>query len=1046
MRKKITYSNFKYLGFTIFFLLSGLTGSAQSVSTVKGKITDAKQLPLPGVSVVVKNTTRGVVSDSLGNYAINVPGKTDTLVFTFIGSVKQQIAVKGKHIIDVVMLDDDNSLKEVVVVAYGQQKKESMVSSITAINPKELKGPTSNLTTMLAGRLAGLISYQRSGEPGADNASFFIRGVGTFGSGKIDPLILIDGMESTTNSLAQLQPDDIAGFSILKDAAASSLYGARGANGVILVTTKLGKSGDTKFDVRFENNLSSNTENFRLANNITYMNLANEAVLTRNPVAPLPYSQNKIDNTIAGNNSLLYPNNNWINLLIKPYTLDQRVNMNVTGGGKAAQYYISGTFNQDNGVLKTVDNSNFSNNIDLKHYQIRSNVTIKMTPTTDATVRTSGDIEDYNGPVGGGGAVFQSALNANPVLFPAVFPASALPGVHHPLFGNASLGTNGQTYSNPYASMVSGFQQYNSSVLNVQLELKQDLKGITQGLSASMMVYTQRYSYFALSRQYNPFYYAANPSATDAKGYTLSLLNEATATEYLNYAEGSKLVNTTTYGQAAINYNRTFGKNEVSGLLVGIEQDFLNGNAGDLQSSLPARNQGVSGRLTYGYDKRYLFETNFGYNGSEKFAANNRYGFFPSAGVAWNISNEKFFKPLSKVVTSLKLRATYGLVGNDQIGLASDRFFYLSNVNLADPNNAYTFGSNYANTKNGVSISRYANDQITWEKSRKANVGMDIGLLGDFNIIIDAYKEHRSNILMVRNTLPTTLGLTAPVEANVGAAESRGIEGSLDYNKSFGSSWLQLRGTFTYATSKLLVNEEPDYPANELYLSQVGQSLGQSYGLIAERLFIDDEDVKNSPKQAFGETRGGDIKYRDLNGDGQITAADMVPLGYPTTPEIIYGFGFSFGYKNFDISSFFQGSARSSFFIDPKAISPFILNGTGGQNGLLDAIAKDHWSEDNRNSYALWPRLSSTLNANDDQPSSWWLRDGSFLRLKTVEIGYSLKETALKKFHISSLRFYANGSNLFLISSFKLWDPEQGSNGLGYPIQKVFNLGVTIHF
>ena len=775
------------------------------------------------------------------------------------------------------------------------------------------------------------------------------------------------------------------------------------------------------------------------------MKLANEAALTRNPLAPLPYTQNKIDNTQAGNNPLLYPSNNWIGQLIKNYTNNQRLNLNLSGGVNRAQYYIAGTINQDNGVLKAQTGNNFNNNVSLKSYEIRSNINVKLTSSTEAILRTSGDFDDYNGPVGGGGQVFNSALNANPVLFPATFPASDLPLVKHPLYGNAPRGSNGEVYDNPYADMVSGFQQYATSTLNVQLELKQDLKFITEGLSARGMVYTQRYSYFTVSRQYNPFYYAASPSIIDPKGYTLSLLNEKTATEYLNYNEGTKTVNTTTYGELALNYNRTFNKvHNVSGLLIGIQRNYLTGNAGDLQSSLPFRNQGVSGRLTYGYDNRYLFETNFGYNGSERFAKNNRFGFFPSVGVAWNVSNEKFFAGLSKTINNLKFRATYGLVGNDQIGNVNDRFFYLSNVNLNDGTYGSYFGENYAYNRPGVSISRYANDGITWEKAKKINLGMDLGLFDALNITIDAYKERRSNILMQRAYIPTTLGLTAPVSANVGVAEGKGVDVAMDYNKNFGNAWLQMRGTFTYAASKLLVNEEPAYPANMQYLSRVGQSLGEVYGLVAERLFVDDQDVKNSPKQNYGEVRGGDIKYRDLNGDGQITDLDMINgLGYPTTPEIIYGFGFSFGYKNFDISTFFQGSARSSFFIDPNAISPFVANGAY-QHGLLDVIAKDHWSEDNRNLYALWPRLGLTENTNNNEPSNWWMRNGAFLRMKTAEIGYNIKERTLKKFHISSLRIYANGTNLFLISAFKLWDPEQGSNGLGYPVQKVFNVGINV--
>lgn len=1019
--------------------------NAQSSSfTIKGKVTDQAGKGLPGVSVLLKNSKTGATTDSIGSYTITVPETKGTLIFSFVGFVGEEEEIKERNQIDVVLKDNQNELGEVVVVAYGHQKKESMVSSITTINPKELKGPTSNLTTMLAGRLSGVIAYQRSGEPGADNAQFFIRGITSFGSGKVDPLILIDGMESTPTALARLQPDDVAGFSVLKDAAASSLYGARGANGVVLVTTKTGSDGKTKFNFRLENSISTNTQNFKLADNITYMRLANEAVLTRNPIGVLPYSQNKIDHTIAGDNPLLYPNNDWVGLLIKDYTMNQRFNFNMNGGGKAAQYYISGTVNQDNGVLKTNKQNNFNNNINLKSYEIRSNVNVKLTPTTDGAVKTSGSFDDYNGPIGGGGAIFKSALTSNPVLFPAIFPASDMPRVKHPLFGNAVLAED-RFYNNPYASMVSGFQEYNTSTLNVQLEIKQDFNFLTKGLTGRLMAYTQRYSYFTLSRQYNPFFYQATPTNANNNGYNLSLLNEKTATEYLNYNEGAKIVNTNTYGEAALNYNRTFGeKHNFGGMLITIIRNYLNGNAGNLQASLPFRNQGLSGRFTYDYDNRYLLETNFGYNGSERFAKKQRFGFFPSIGVGWNIGNEAFFKPIAQAITKLKLRATYGLAGNDQIGKPEDRFFYLSDVNLNNAGRGAFFGEDYGYSRPGVSVSRYANDEITWEKGNTTNIGLDLSILNSLNIVVEVYKQRRSNILMERVYIPTTVGLEPKISANVGKAEGKGIDISMDYHRNFGNAWLQARGTFTYATSKLLVNEEPDYPDNMYYLSRVGHSLAQNYGFIAERLFVDDDDVKSSPRQNFGEVRGGDIKYRDLNGDGEITNLDMINgLGHPVTPEITYGAGFSLGYKNLDISAFFQGSGRSSLFIDPAAISPFILK-EGMQNGLLDVIAKDHWSEDNNNLYAFWPRLSSTVNENNNKPSNWWMRNGSFLRLKTVEIGYNFQDTMLKKMRISGLRFYANGSNLFLLSAFKMWDPEQGGNGLGYPLQKVFNIGVNV--
>lgn len=1014
--------------------------------TIKGMVKDAGGLGVPGVSVMLKNSRVGTVTSKTGNYTLKVKSDGGSLIFSFIGYTKKEIKIEGRTQIDVVLTEDKGDLDEVVVVAYGQQKKESLVSSITTINPKELKGPTSNLTTMLAGRVSGMIAYQRSGEPGRDNASFFIRGVGSFGSGKIDPLILIDGMESTPNILARIQPDDIASFSVLKDAAAASLYGARGANGVVLVTTKVGAEGKTTFNFRAENSISSNTQNFKLADNITYMKLANEAVLTRRPGDDVPYRQDKIDHTMAGDNPYLYPNNDWVGLLIKDYTSNQRFNFNMSGGSKAARYYISGTFNQDNGVLKSNEKNNFDNNVNLKNYEIRSNVDVLLTPTTQGAVKVSGNFEDFNGPIGGGDAIFKSALTSNPVLFPAVFPPSDLPDIKHPLFGNANIGSSDSFYNNPYAAMVSGFQQRNTSTLNVQLELKQDFKFITEGLAARLMAFTRRYSYFDVSRQYSPFYYSAIPSNSSEKGYDLSILNEKTGTEYLNYKEGAKTVNTTAHLEASLNYNRTFGqKHEIGALLITIMRNYLNGNAGSLQASLPFRNQGLSGRFTYGYDSRYMLEANFGYNGSERFAKNHRFGFFPSVGVAWNAHNEKFLKPLAGTLNKLKFRATYGLVGMDEIGNPNDRFFYLSDVDLNSADRSAFFGEDYGYKRNGVAMKRYQNLEITWEKVETLNIGMDMGLFNALNIVVDAYKNHRTNIFSQRYFIPSTMGLTPAISANVGVAEVKGVDVAMDYNKSFGKFWLQGRGTFTFATSTRLVNEEPSYPDHMKQLSVVGQSIDQYYGYIAERLFVDDEDVRNSPRQTgFGEVRGGDIKYRDLSGDGEINDLDRVNgMGYPTRPEITYGFGFSAGYKGFDVSAFFQGSARSSLFIDPKAITPFAMNGNM-QNGLLKVIADDHWSEDNNNLYAFWPRLSPNISVNNTQPSNWWMRNGSFLRLKTVEIGYNMNSQLVRKMGLGGLRLYANGSNLFVISGFKMWDPELGGNGLGYPVQKVFNVGINV--
>ncbi|RGN40289.1 SusC/RagA family TonB-linked outer membrane protein [Bacteroides oleiciplenus] len=1037
-------------------VISGIQRSLQSSGIkITGVITDYYKEPIPGATVRIKGTSNGTISNQNGEYTITVPDESAILQISFIGYQDQEVAVKGRKIIPVVLNESATDLDEVVVVGFGTQKKESLVSSISTIKVTELKGPTSNLTTMLSGKIAGVISYQRSGEPGKDDASFFVRGVGSFGAGKVNPLILIDGIESTTTDLSRLQPDDISDFSVLKDATSAAVYGARGANGVILVNTKQGIDGKTRFNFRAENSISTNTHDLKLADNITYMRLANEATLTRNPLGALPYSQTKIDYTKAGTNPYLYPSNNWIDELIKPYTMNQRYNLNVSGGGKIAKYYLAGTFNIDNGNLRNNKINSFDNNIKLKNYSIRSNTNLQLTRTTEAIVRVYGQFDDYSGPIGGGETIYNAALWANPVAFPAYYPSSYSPYTTHPMFGSDLVpGTTSTLYVNPYAKMVSGYQQYNTSTFQAQIEFKQNFDFILPGLSMRVMGYTQRYSYFDTSRNYNPFYYTAYE--IDGTTY-LNALNDGsstsigtTGTEYLSYSEGAKQVSSTYYGEAALNYNHTFkDKHAVSGMLIGLIRHSIVGNAGSLEASLPARNLGLSGRFTYTYDQRYLTEFNFGYNGSERFSKNNRWGFFPSIGLGWIISHENFFEPLSNVFSNFKIRGSYGLIGNDQIGNSKDRFFYMSNVNLSDSGKGYTFGEEFSYWRPGVSTSRYANYQIGWEESRQMNLGLDFTLF-DLNATIDIYQQKRSNILMGRSYIPGTMGLQAGISANVGKAESQGIDIALDYNKSFNNkTWATLRANFTYATSKVTVYDEPNYADNEWYRSHVGYPINQAWGYIAERLFVDEEEVANSPRQNFSGTYGaGDIKYRDVNGDGQITSADMVPIGYPTNPEINYGFGGTLGYKQFDFSFFFQGSARSSFFIDPTNISPFLsrtISGEAGyQNGLLKVVADDHWSEDNRNLYAFFPRLSNTSVENNMQQSTWWLRDGSFLRLKSLEIGYNVPEIALKKVGLSNIRIYLNASNIFVISGFKLWDPEMGGKGLGYPIQRTFNIGINL--
>ncbi|MDA9550869.1 TonB-dependent receptor, partial [Flavobacteriaceae bacterium] len=1015
---------------------------------ISGVVNDSYGNPIPGVNILQETQkSNGTVTDFDGNFTISVSGES-MLIFSYVGFITKKVDPKDNNL-EVILEEDLLGLDEVTVVAYGTQKKASVIAAVTSINPEELRVPTSNLTSSIAGRVAGVISYQRSGEPGRDNAEFFIRGVSTFGYAR-SPLILIDGIETTSTDLARLQPDDIASFSIMKDATATALYGARGANGVILVTTKEGKEGVVKINVRYEKAYSAPTKSLEIADPVTYMTLHNEALATRNPLGGRIYSLEKILISKDPNRNIMaYPTVNWFDELLEDYTLNSRFNFNVSGGGKVARYYLAATVNTDNGNLKIDPQNNFNNNINFKRISLRSNVNVNLTSTTEVALKFNGNFDDYIGPLDGGAAIYQKAMQTNPVLYPRFYePDLQFQNSTHILFGN--YGQFGD-YLNPYADMIRGYKDESYNNFLATVEVKQDLGFIAEGLNARILGNTSRYSFYNLERKYNPFYYTLGNYDFQSDQYTLIALNPNQGTEYLEYNEGNKVITNATYFEASLNYNTTIDDiHEISGMIIGISRELKYANAGDLQRSLPYRNLGVSGRFTYAYDERYFSEFNFGYNGSERFAKSERFGFFPSFGFGWYMSNEDFMSSTSDVITKLKLKSTYGLVGNDQIGSAEDRFFYISQVNLNDGSMGAPFGNEFSNYINGVSIDRYANDQITWEKAKMLNVGFELGLFNKVDIQADYFTEYRSNILMDRAQVPASMGLQSPIRANVGEASSKGFEMSLDYKDNITNDFfVAVRANFSFATSKYEVFEELDYVSAGLpWRSRIGLNLSQPFGYIAERLFIDEADIANSPIQTFGDYMAGDIKYKDINNDGIIDINDEVPIGYPTTPEIIYGFGTSASYRNFDFSFFFQGSARSSFFVDAYNTSPFIdTSGSAiGNNALLSAWANDHWSENDRNLYASWPRLSDQLIDNNNRNSTWWLRDGAFLRLKSIEFGYSFADKLTEKLGFSAGRVYVSGTNLLTFSKFKLWDIEMGGNGLGYPIQKGANLGLNINF
>lgn len=1010
----------------------------QNRRPISGVVVDGNNDPLPGVTVMVPSRQGGVITDVDGAYTIEA-ATGEELRFQFLGMKTVTIEVGSGTIYNVQLLEDVEMLDEVTVTAFATQKKESVVSSIETISPSELKVPSSNLTTALAGRLAGVISYQRSGEPGADNAQFFVRGVTTFGYAS-SPLILLDGFEVDANALARVDPDNIASFSVLKDATSAALYGSKGANGVIMVTTKKGQAGAPKISFRVEGRLSTPTKVQKTVDGITYMNLYNQAQFNDNPLLEPYYNAQKIQNTMEGLNEYAYPNINWYDEMFNSNAFNQYYNFNVSGGGSVVRYYLAVSYNKEEGILKNNRLNNFKNNIDIDRFNILANITMDLTPTTVFDINMNSIFENYTGPLDNTDDVFKSVMNSNPVEFPKFYlPDEDHAYVKHTLFGSDATGS----MMNPFAQMVRGYKDGSTGRITSQFSLDQNLDALTEGLMARGKVSIKSDSYHESKRSYTPYLY--NIKNYDAFNDTYVLQEVRRGTDALGDPEQWRDGVFRLYLEGGLTYARRFaGVHDVSGLLIYTQEEIKNtsGNPGSIQRTLPQRLQGMRARFNYGFDDRYLAEMSLTYTGSEKFANDHRWGIFPAMGVGYILSNESYWEPLQDVMPMFKLKYSLGMVGNDQIAGPEDRFFFLSDI---DPGSwGYRWGRNFNSSYGGFNINRYANPQITWEIAVKQNVGFEMDLFKNraLKVIVEYFTENREQIYQARANLPETMGLTSNVYGNVGEVKSAGWDGSIDLNHSFNKDlWISGRFNFTYAHNEIIENEEPEYRWS--YLSNIGWPIDTWKGYIAERLFIDEADVANSPRQELGGiVRAGDIKYKDINGDGRVNSDDQVHIGYPIVPEITYGFGLSGGYKNFDLSFFMQGQDRVSFFINPNNIAPFVE-----QRNAMQYIADDHWNPNNPVAKAFWPRLSASYNDNNNvSNSTWWIRNGRFLRMKNAELGYTLPKNFFPSTGIESLRLYLAGQNLFNLSDFKLWDPEMGGEGFNYPLQKVYSVGLTVSF
>ena len=995
--------------------------------TVAGTvISSADNQPIVGANIYVEGTNVGTTTDAGGNYKLTVPASAKTVTVSFLGYDTKKISVRDIHLFKLITLADaSNKLEDVVVVGFGVQKKESLVGAVQSVKPSDLQTSSSNLSTSFSGKIAGVIAVQKSGEPGADGANFWIRGISTFGSGQ-SPLLILDGVEITNQMLNNIPPETIESFSVLKDATATALYGSRGANGVMIITTKNGRDSEKMtINLRAEFGASAPTRVPKVADGITYMETFNEARTTRGE-KPY-YSNEKIMGTKLGLDPYVYPNVDC--------TFNQNFNFNMTGGAKKIDYFLNASVYNENGIMRKPEASKFDTNINAQKYLFQANVSADATKTTRVSLKMNTQLHYRHAPIQSVSDLFAYAMTGMPCEFPAT-----LPGEESDTF--VRFGTNNAWnsgfFTNPYAQLCRGYGDQFRGHFTSALTVNQNLDFITKGLSATGMATFYNRVYSAVYRSFTPFMYQLTDYNIDEAGnYSYTSNSTNTGTTYLGTTRGKDGYRELAF-QAKIDYARTFGKHDIGATIVYMQKE-RNMNISDEQeyAALPYRQQGLAGRVTYGFDKRYLFEANFGYNGSENFAAGKRFGFFPSVAVGWVISNEPFWKGIKEQVNLFKLRASYGLVGNDVISKDyADRFPYLTTVDMGQGYDVY-IGNNFER-KYGPILSVYGNPNATWEESRKLDIGVEIGLFDSLNIIFDWFKEKRSGIFMQRTSLPSTFGMSGITPwANIGKVDNSGVDISVDYNKAFSKDLiLSLRGTFTYAHNEIVEMDEPKY--KWAYQYKAGHPINSIQCLIAEGLFRDEEEIASSPSQDIYATtypiRPGDVKYRDLNDDKIIDDNDMCWTGNPTVPEIIYGFGFSLKYKGFDCSAFFQGQGKVSILM--YNYHPFATAATPG-SGLMQWIADEHWSEDDPNPKALYPRLSPLWNNNNTKASTLYVRNGKMLRLKTAEIGYTYKK----------MRVYVSGTNLLTFAPFKYWDPEKGSgNGLGYPLQRTYNLGFQFNF
>ncbi|MCA0383885.1 MAG: TonB-dependent receptor [Bacteroidetes bacterium] len=1020
-----------FLSLLLGCCLLAFSAAAQTTVKVSGVVKDRLDKAMSGVSVTVQgNAKLGTQTNDKGEFSITV-STTDALVFSYVGYQSVTRPVSNTIYFEVVLDAAQGSQEEVVVVGFGKAKKVSLVGAQSSVNVQDLKQPVANLSTVLAGRISGIVGVQRTGLPGENAGDLWIRGISTFGPNSTGALVIIDGVQG--RDLNSLDPEDIASFTILKDASATAVYGVAGANGVILINTKRGKTAKPVLKFNYNQGVTAFTKLPELTGAASYMNLRNEARLASGLGAE--YAQAYIDSTMAGNQPYLYPNVDWMKEIFKEAGGTRRFNFSASGGSENANYYVALAYYDEQSLLRNDGSQGYESNQRFKRYNFTSNISMNWTKTTKFDLGIQGYITNLNTPGVNAQAAFRDVMVTTPILYPKMYPGNLVPGI------NAA---NAQR--NPYEEITqTGYVNTASNQVYSNARITQDLAAITPGLTVYGLFSFDAYNTQVISRTRQRNTYKIDPVNPYNADGSVNLLPVITnGSDNLNYGRANG-GNRSYYLETALNYDRAFGKNHrVTGLMLFNQRSYIDAFAADLTASLPYRSMGLAGRGTYAYKEKYFAELNFGYNGSENFAPEKRFGFFPSIGVGWVLSKEKFFEPISNVFQFFKLRYSDGLVGS---GAGGRRFGYLTIVSDASTVPGFNWGNGQSNqgSGGGVQVQDFG-AAVQWSKSRKQDLGIEFKTFNSkLSVIVDFFKEHRTGVFLQRASLPSYVGLVNNPYGNLGVIDNAGFDATIETSQfHWGNTKWDFRGTITYNRDKIIENDQPVQPFP--YMERRGFNSLSTYGYTAMGLFADQKEIDNAPDQTplGGRPRPGDIRYKDLNSDGLINNLDISRIGNGDVPNLIYGLGANVEWKRFYIGVFFQGSDGAQRLLTGDGIIPF-NNSTGPERSNLLTIAEDRWTEANPNPNAFYPRLAygNAANRNNAVASSWWIKDISFVRLKTLAMGYNLPDKWVKRAGFKSAQVYAQGFNLIYWSPFKLWDPELNTgNGAIYPNIRTFSVGL----